>query len=64
MILDEKHAAVSSYTSFSEVVDEACGKLIDRQVKYSIKRIQKMDEFLADMEQELDDFLFLKDRKQ
>ena len=43
--------------SFSEVVDEACKKLKNRQIKYSIQRIQKMEERLINLEKELDDFL-------
>lgn len=43
--------------SFTEVVDEACNKLKDRQIKYSIRRIQAMEDRLTEMEKELDDFL-------
>jgi hypothetical protein len=43
--------------SFSSVVDEACEKLKDRQIKYSIRRIQEMEERLYNLEKELDDFL-------
>jgi len=49
--------------SFSEVVDSACEKLMDRQIKYSIRRIREMDERLCLMERELDEFLSKKDRK-
>jgi len=77
MILGEKHAAVtgdelspflgtaenSNLSSFSEVVDEACEKLMDRQIKHSIKRIQRMEERLTCLERELDAFLSQRDRK-
>jgi len=63
MTLGEKPAAVSGIYSFSDVVDEACEKLLDRQIKYSIRRIQEMEECLSGLEQELDDFLFKKNRK-
>jgi len=63
MTFGEKPAAVSPVISFSDVVDEACERLIDRQIKYSIQRIQKMEECLAALEHELDVFLFQKDRK-
>lgn len=43
--------------SFTEVVDEACNKLKDRQIKYSIQRIQAMEDRLSGMEKELDEFL-------
>ena len=46
--------------SFTKVVDEACGKLMDKQIQYSIRRIQEMRDRLSDIEKELDDFL--KDR--
>ena len=47
----------SGSNSFSDVVDEACKKLKNRQIKYSIQRIQKMEELLCNLEKELDDFL-------
>jgi len=36
---------------------------MDRQIKYSIRRIQLMDERLAEIEKELDDFLSHRNRK-
>jgi hypothetical protein len=63
MTFGEKPAAVSPVISFNELVDEACEKLLDRQIKYSIQRIQKMEECLATLEQELNEFLLKKDRK-
>ena len=62
MTLNEKSAVISACT-FSEVVDEACDKLMDKQIKYSIQRIQQMDERLCDLEKELDDFLLKKNRE-
>jgi len=63
MTLGEKPAAVSSIISFSDLVDDACEKLMERQIKYSIRRIQEMEERLSGLERELDDFLFKKNRK-
>jgi hypothetical protein len=57
-----KPAVVSGVYSFSDVVNQACEKLMDRQIKYSIRRIQEMDEYLSAMEKELDEFLAAKDR--
>jgi hypothetical protein len=72
MILGEKSAAVTGgeyspgqqkmpevglYT-FSDVVDKACEGLLDRQIKYSIRRIREMEELLCVLERELNDFLF------
>jgi len=53
----------SSSYSFSDVVNEACEKLMNRQIKHSIRRIQKMGERLCSLEKELDDFLLQKNRK-
>jgi hypothetical protein len=63
MTLGEKPAAVSSIISFSDLVDDACEKLMERQIKYSIRRIQEMEERLSGLERELDDFLFKRNRK-
>jgi hypothetical protein len=43
--------------SFGDVVDEVCEKLKDRQIKYSIQRIQNMEERIYNLEKELEDFL-------
>jgi hypothetical protein len=43
--------------SFSDVVDEACEKLKDRQIKYSIRRIHEMEERLYNLEKDIDAFL-------
>jgi hypothetical protein len=61
MTSGEKPAALSGTSSFSEVVDEACEQLMDRQIKYSIRRIQEMGERLTSLELELNEFLLQKD---
>jgi len=48
---------------FIDVLDSACEKLMNAQIKYSIRRIREMDERLCLMERELDEFLYKKDRK-
>jgi transposase len=63
MTYGKKPASVSDVYTFSEVVDRACEQLMDRQIKYSIRRIQVMDERLAELEKELDDFLSQRNRK-
>jgi len=63
MTYGKKPASVPDVYSFSEVVDKACEQLMDRQIKYSIRRIQIMDERLAELEKELDDFLSQRNRK-
>jgi hypothetical protein len=47
----------SEFTPFSEVLDEACERLMDQQIKYSIRRIHAMEEKLLCLERELDEFL-------
>ncbi|MDR0503729.1 MAG: hypothetical protein LBH16_10470 [Treponema sp.] len=56
MTFGDQGVAVS-VPSFAEVVDEACKQLMDRQIKYSIRRISQMEERLTGLEQELDAFL-------
>jgi len=72
MILGEKSAALTGpdnskctegIYSFSEVVDSTCERLMEKQIKYSIRRIREMDERLGLIERELDEFLFKKNRK-
>lgn len=57
MAFGEKSTAVQGIYTFSDVVDEACEKLMDRQIRYSIRRIQEMEDLLADIGKELDTFL-------
>ena len=63
MAFGEKPAIVSKRPSFNEVVDEACERLMDKQVQYSIRRIQEMGERLDGLERELDEFLLQKNGK-
>ena len=73
MILGEKPgrefpAAISSKRlivkddscTFDDVVSKACEGLIDRQVKYTIRRINEMEKCLLNLERELDEFLIMK----
>ena len=60
MASGKKPAIISGISSFSEVVDEACERLMEQQVKYSIRRIQEMKDRLDGLERELDEFLFHK----
>ncbi|MCL2243413.1 MAG: hypothetical protein FWC03_02965 [Treponema sp.] len=57
MTFGEKPAVVSPVISFNNVVDDACERLMERQIKYSIRHIQEMEERLSCIERELDDFL-------
>jgi len=51
-----KSVDTGAYT-FTDVVDKACDELMERQIKYSIRRIQEMDDCLSRLEHELDEFL-------
>ena len=44
-------------TSFELVLDEACDRLWEKHVQYTLKRISKMEKKLSMLEKELDDFL-------
>jgi len=48
--------------TFSEVLNSTCEKLMDKQIKYSIRRIREMNERLCLIERELDEFLLRKDK--
>jgi uncharacterized protein YqgV (UPF0045/DUF77 family) len=63
MAFGETPAVISGKSSFSEVVDEACDRLMERQIKYSIRRIQAMEDRLTQLERELDEFLFHRNGK-
>jgi DNA-dependent RNA polymerase auxiliary subunit epsilon len=63
MTYGKKPATLSNVYTFSDVVDKACEQLMDSQIKYSIRRIQVMDDRLAALEKELDDFLLQKNGK-
>ena len=46
--------------SFESMLDTTCDRLLEKHIQYSIRRIGEMDEQLARLEKELDDFLCLK----
>ena len=54
---NDKTTVVAGEYTFSEVVDKACEGLRDRQIKYSLRRIQEMAALLFEIEHELDEFL-------
>jgi len=63
MTFGKKSATVSDIYTFGDIVDRACEKLMDRQIKSSIQRIHDMEERICVLEQELDEFLFQKNRE-
>ena len=44
-------------TSFETILDSTCERLREKHIRYSIRRIEEMDQELAVLEKELDDFL-------
>jgi len=63
MVLGEKPAVKPGLYSFNDVLDDVCTKLMDKQAKYSVRRILEMEESLGVLEQELEEFLARKTRK-
>jgi hypothetical protein len=63
MTVNEKSAAAPGVYSFNNIVDETCDKLMDKQIKHSIRRIVEMEERLECLEKELDDFISQKNRE-
>jgi hypothetical protein len=57
MAIGEKSTTISGVRTFSDVVEKACEGLKNQQIKYSIQRIQEMEEYLSAMELELDAFI-------
>jgi hypothetical protein len=43
--------------SFEAMVDDACSRLWDRKVRYSLRRIRELGEILEGIERELDELL-------
>ena len=54
-------APVSDFT-FDSMLDETCERLLDRQLLYSIQRIQEMEKRLVRLERELDEFIISRER--
>jgi hypothetical protein len=63
MTVNEKPAAAQDVCSFNDMVDETCDKLMDKQIKHSIRRIMEMEERLECLEKELDDFILQKNKE-
>ena len=58
----EKNANVliergSEVPAFETMLDTTCERLREKHIQYSIRRLGEMDEELARLEKELDDFL-------
>jgi len=54
---DNTQDSISKESSFEYVLDSACERLWDKQVKFSIRRIKDMEERLGILERELNELL-------
>jgi hypothetical protein len=54
----EYSATLPDSGSFDSVLDNACSRLWDRKVRYTLRRIRELDELLEKTERELDGLLF------
>jgi hypothetical protein len=57
MMPGKETVSVADKRSFETMLDEVCGRLWDRKVSYSLRRIGEMDAALAVLERELDELL-------
>ena len=53
----EKPIVLTEEHSFEAVLDTACDRLSEKHIQYSIRRIRELEEKLAVLEKELDNFL-------
>jgi hypothetical protein len=58
----EKSATLSNSFSFEEVLDQTFDRLWDRKIRYSMRRIQEMEDYLNELERELDALALQGDR--
>ncbi|MDR1318776.1 MAG: hypothetical protein LBJ90_04050 [Treponema sp.] len=57
MVFGENPVIISKNSSFETVLDDTCEQLMDRQIRYSLRRIHELEDRLRCLEQELDEFL-------
>jgi hypothetical protein len=57
MAFENKPVIYTEETSFEAVVDTAFEKVSEKHMQFSMRRIREMDEELAGIEKELNDFL-------
>jgi hypothetical protein len=50
----DRAAILSDNASFETVVAETCDRLRDKKIQYSIQRILLLEEFLSNLEEELE----------
>ena len=57
MAFENKPVIYTEETSFEAVVDTAFEKVNEKHIQFSMRRLREMDEELAGIEKELNDFL-------
>jgi hypothetical protein len=57
MVFEQEPVVLKEAPAFEAVLDSACERLREKQIQYSIRRIMGMEEELARLEKELDEFL-------
>jgi len=57
MAFENKPVTFTEETSFEAVLDTACERLYEKHIQYSLRRIKELNEVLAGIEKELNDFL-------
>ena len=57
MAFENKPVTFTEETSFEAVLDTAFERINEKHIQYSIRRIREMNEVLAGIEKELNDFL-------
>jgi hypothetical protein len=57
MTPDFHSSAIYKDTGFEAVLDNVCGRLVNKQLEFSIRRLQEMETRLGILEQELDAFI-------
>jgi len=57
MAFENKPVTYTEETSFEAVVDTAFEKVNEKHIQFSMRRLREMDEELAGIEKELNDFL-------
>ena len=57
MAFEPKPVVLKEAPAFETVLDTACERLREKHIQYSIRRIMEMEDELAMLEKELDEFI-------
>jgi hypothetical protein len=58
IVKDSEKALLSDSSSFEDLLDKTCERLWDRKKRYTLQRIQELDDNLTILEQELEQIVF------